>query len=75
MKWEIKNVGGEFLRIINENRKTIVDDVPDKYAALIAAAPELLEACKAFMNDPHVKECRMVNLEFVKDAIAKAERK
>jgi hypothetical protein len=41
--------------------------------ALIAAAPQLLEALRALMGDPSIEKCTMTNLEFCRAAIKAAE--
>lgn len=72
MKWEVKNIAGEFLRIVDEDNKTIADNVKEKHATLIAAAPELLEAAVIALADKD--EPSFIRLR-LREAIAKAEGK
>lgn len=46
----------------------------DTIYKLLEQREMLLEACKAFMDDPNVNLCRSVNIDFVRKAISKAER-
>lgn len=79
-QWEIEGQGQPVTGVLDVVHNHYIckitgweQETQDKIAAFIAAAPELLEACKAFMSDPNVIKCKMVNLDFVKNAIAKAE--
>ena len=77
--WYEANTGNhQGLIIEEETGKNIAVSYDKEDARLIAAAPDLLEACKQISNALYAMNARKLGLEFEHDllitAIAKAER-
>lgn len=83
MKWHVEPLGGQMLNVVDEYGKPVAftgvseklrsNEENERNARLIAAAPELLEACKLLGSVLTNGGLRQAEIEQIQQALKKAE--